>query len=835
MLVELKDFTKINNKLGNKGKSLMELTKEGFNVPGGFILDTDVYDEMLLGNSIKKEIDELLHSLNSSNVKGISEKIFSLFCNVTLPISVKENMTKLLDKDKKYAVRSSASKEDLRGFSFAGQYDTFINVATDHIEESIVNCYKSMFSENLLKYLLDNSISFDNLKMSVVVQEMVDSELSGICFTINPQTGKDTQMLIEVSKGQGENIVGGKNRPQQFFYDWYENHKEGHTLKNPLISADELKFLAGEFLKIQKYYGYPCDIEFALKEGKLYILQARAITSIKYSGIRSNWTTANFKDGGVSARVCEPYMFSLYEYVWEYSLRKYLLDSKILRRNEIDEKLINRYYGRIYWNTSTVKRAMSKVIGYKEREFDNEYGIKGDYEGDGKITRLNPVTGIRMLRIALGFIKVWKTRKKNYAAIKSALMNDYFNYKNKYDEGNIKDIASDYYTLTKDIYLNSETTYFWQVFMNTVQEAVFKSTLLKYISESDYLALLGNLEDVSHMRPFYDIWDLSRKIRNDEKAMSVWKHSSAEELISKRTSDDPYIKDAFEIIEKYGYHSGRELDVTYPCYYEDPTPMLKIIKDTVSLDDSYSPANDKEKVKSEYNRIIDLIKTKSSKRNYCKLLKKIQNMKEMLWWREEYKDISTRFYYILRCYTLEYVKELHKQGILQAQEDIWFLKVGHLWDFIDGKLTKEDLAEIINKNKTYFEAYRNYMSDNEIGEEISLDKGTADAAKDGMTLQGLGTGCGVVTGTARVVEDINEIDKLRTGDILITKFTDTGWTPKFAMLSGIVTEYGGVLCHAAVVSREYGIPAIVCCYGALDRIQDGQTITIDGTTGIVAY
>lgn len=836
MVVELAAFNEINNKLGNKGRSLMELKNQGFNVPSGFIIDAETYDRTIKENLIDKDIENQLKKLTITNTKEVSKNIKSLFDDITLPKKAKETIDLLLEKDKKYAVRSSASKEDLKGYSFAGQYDTFLNVTRDQIEENIIKCYKSMFSENILQYLLDNSIDAKDLKMSVIVQEMVDSELSGICFTINPQTGKDTEMLIEIAEGLGENIVSGKNRPHQFHYDWYENKQVGEKEEKPLISQEKFEKYAKEFLKIQLFYGYPCDIEFAIKDDELYILQARAITSIKYSGLEANWTTANFKDGGVSARVSRPYMYSLYEYIWEYTLRKYLIESRILLKGEIDKKLINRFYGRCYWNTSTVKRAMSQVIGYREREFDNEYGIKGDYEGDGKITRLTPKTGIKMLRIALGFVKVKKERSKNYDKLKSELLKDYYKYKKKYDEHDIKDIKSEYIEITKSAYLKSESTYFWQVFLNTVQEAVFKSQLLKIVSESEYLTLLGNLEDVSHMRPFYEIWELSRGIRLDPEAMSVWKDSSDEELLNKfHEKEDKYMKQAAKIIDRYGYHSGRELDVTYPCYYEDPLPVLKMIKDTAGLDESYSPVSDKEKVEQEYLRILQIIKLKVGERKYKKLYKKIHRMKEMLWWREEYKDISTRYYYLIRCYTTELAKELHRHEVIADEEDIWYLKLQQIWDYLEGHSTKESLSDIICKNKIYYQAYRNYMSDNEIGQDISFDWARYQEDKNARHLIGLGTGCGVVTGTARIIEDIGDIDKLKTGDILITRFTDTGWTPKFAMLSGIITEYGGVLCHAAVVSREYGIPAVVCCYGALDRIRDGQEITIDGTNGIVAY
>ena len=209
-------------------------------------------------------------------------------------------------------------------------------------------------------------------------------------------------------------------------------------------------------------------------------------------------------------------------------------------------------------------------------------------------------------------------------------------------------------------------------------------------------------------------------------------------------------------------------------------------------------------------------------------------MRRMLWWREEFRDVSTRFYYLIRVYTVELSKTLAAEGVLDKAEDVWMLKVGNVWDFLEGKLNKEDLHEIILKNRRYYDSFRNYMSENEIGPMFG--SGSDSGVKtDGNSLKGIGANNGKITGTARVICDFSEIERLQQNDILVTKFTDTGWTPKFAILSGIVTEYGGILCHAAIVSREYGIPAIVNCHDALTKIKDGQTITIDGATGIVTF
>ena len=207
-------------------------------------------------------------------------------------------------------------------------------------------------------------------------------------------------------------------------------------------------------------------------------------------------------------------------------------------------------------------------------------------------------------------------------------------------------------------------------------------------------------------------------------------------------------------------------------------------------------------------------------------------MRKMLWWREEFRDISTRFYYILRVYTIEYAKYLKKKNVISSINDIWYLKVSDLWDYIDKKKSASELQKSINKNKVYYNSYRNFMSENEIGAVFSEGEDVI-LKKNSSVIKGIGANNDKVTGVARVINDFSEISRLQKDDILITKYTDTGWTAKFAILSGIVTEYGGILCHAAIVSREYGIPAIVCCHDVMSKVKDGQIITINGATGEV--
>ncbi len=829
MIVRLDSREEGNEKLGNKGKFLLLMKSKGFNVPNGFVLDSDTYDDTVKANGTDEKIKEALKGLTKENVRETSEKISKLFDGLKLPSSIEKEISEQASSGKLYAVRSSGTKEDLDEFSFAGQYQTFLNTSYENIEEKVIECYKSMFSEIILSYLINRTIDLSDLKMSVVVQEMVDSDLSGICFTIDPVTGNDKTMLIEVSEGLGENIVSGKTVPEQYHFNWYDGKEVDRKEGNKFISSEKVKEYADVFANIQQEFGYPCDIEFAIKNGELFILQSRRITKINYAGINDVWTTADFKDGGVSATVCTPYMWSLYEYIWEYSLRKFIVDSRILKDEELPKKLGEMYYGRCYWNLSAVKKTMEQIVGYKEREFDSEYGISGNYEGDGKVTNATPKVLFHMIPIIVKQKSLLDDRKKNSERYKQELLDLYFDYKDKLDNNKIEDITTSFTKITKETYLRSETTYFWQIFINTIHQSLYKDSLLKYVSESEYLSLLANIDNISHLLPFYDMWDITRKIRTSEVDVNCWQDNSASDIAKNIDQDNHQMPLVKKLISDYGYHSDKELDITYPCYYEEPEVLIAMVKDMALLDDSFSPLEDKERGNKVHEKIMKGLEGKVSSSEYKKISDKIANMRKMLWWREEFRDVSTRFYYMLRMYTMEYAKKLEKDGVLNTWEDVWFLKVGNLWDFIDGKKTKEDLNDLIVRNKFYYNAYRNYISDNEIGHDFQILKGSESK----NTIKGLGANNGKITAVARVIEDFTKIDRLQQGDILVTRFTDTGWTPKFAILSGIVTEYGGILCHAAIVSREYGIPAIVCCKDAMSKIRDGQIITIDGSTGTV--
>lgn len=823
---------KLNNIVGAKAGNLARLRYHNFNVPNGFILDIHFYQRFLERSGLADCISTNLDALYLTNInmvsKRITNKIKTADFSVLLPV-----IAEFMEEGKAYAVRSSAILEDLDNQSFAGQYDTtlFCN-SKEEVLEGIRACYLSLFSEANLHYVLDHGLPLEKLQMSVLIQNMIDADCAGVLFTVNPISGRDTEMLIEVIKGVSERLVAGFINGERYRFDWRTDEWLEIPKGKPILGLFNREVLVQTALALQVHFGRPQDVEFAFFMDELFIVQSRPVSSIQFQGYDYMWSTADFKDGGVSSTVCKPYMWSLYEYVWEEKLRAFIVQGKILRPQQMPPKLGQMFFGRPYWNLSVVKQAMSKIPGYVEEDFDQEYGIKKTYKGRGETTGITPGSLYHVSKIGLAlriFMREQDNKLKTFPQERKARYDELMAILEDQNQANNKIIVM-WYHLTRYEYMETEGTYFQQIFLNTVQQALYKEKICKYISESDYLSLLSGLEDISHLRPFHFMWDISRAIREDEAKTSSWQNDAAKivEDYFRKPSDFPELQD---FIAQFGYHSDRELDVSYPNYSEDPSSVIKSIQNLILVEDEQAPAIDLKRQQEQYQMMHDKLLSLAEPRQSKKLEETISKMRTMLWWREELRDISTQYYHLIRLYTKRLGEILAEEGAISEADDIWFTTVEDLWKFFDDERAL-DLKTIVHHNRQYYDAYRCFQNANEIGQSLR-QQAKPIIHGDTSVLKGLGCNQGVLTARARVVHSLEEIGKIEPGEILVTKFTDTGWTPKFATLGGVITEYGGLLCHAAIVSREYGLPCIVHLEDACQKIPDGAEITMDGGTGEV--
>ncbi|MGJ6981436.1 PEP/pyruvate-binding domain-containing protein [Aestuariimicrobium soli] len=779
--------------LGRKAATLADLRTAGFSVPDGFVVPVDAHPD---------------------------------------PDELRRLGRRLGDR---LAVRSSAVNEDLEGLSFAGQYETELGVTPDDLPAALARVRASSTSPAALAYLDDHGLPADG-GFAVLVQSLVDADVAGVAFTIDPLNGHDTRIVAELVAGLGDKLVDGQVRAERFVHDWWwsQTHE-----RSSLLSPAEERALVRLALDVQTHHGHPCDLEFAFADGQLHLLQARPITTLHHAEIVDQWTNADFKDGGVSSGPCSPMMWSLYRMIWEDWLSTFLLDSALISPRELapPRRLGRMFLGRPYWNLSVVKKAMETAPGYTERQFDTELGVRITYDGDGTTTGYTPAALARVARAAWRQRRIVAEHRASVQANHDDLLRSAEAHARRLDGPLTRDELADLWLeLVFTDYHRSEGTYFWQIFINTIHQQLAKDALTKVVGEEGFYRLISGLPVVSHLRPFLDAWQVSREIRADDARLAWWR-SLAREPGGRARIAAELPPEVARLQGDHAHHAVRELDITHPDFDEDTESVVQLVLDLLELDDEHAPQHGRERLRQTYRATLAegerrLAARPGSGRRVAAFRERVSSTRDMLWWREEARDRSTRYYHLIRRATMALAPHLVTEGWLRRADDIWFLEIGWLRELLAGRLTRAEVAAEVVRQRTYFDSFAHFTPPNEIGRSFD-STATTETDPEGA-LVGLGASPGRVTGTARVVGGLDEIDRIRPGDILVTRFTDTGWTSKFALVQAVVTEYGGLLCHASIVSREYGIPCVVALHDATALISDGDTITVDGTSGRVS-
>ena len=279
-----------------------------------------------------------------------------------------------------------------------------------------------------------------------------------------------------------------------------------------------------------------------------------------------------------------------------------------------------------------------------------------------------------------------------------------------------------------------------------------------------------------------------------------------------------------DFMAKFGHHSRRELDLRVPSYMEEPKQIFELIQRLV-LDDVYYDKAQKSLVRQHKDQGLPSGLTGRQSR---KIKEIATSLRHLLWWREEFKDCSTHAYHLIRQVSLALGRAYLKQGYLEQVEDIFYLTKWDLLAFMNDKDRSIDIQQLVNQDRHYCQSYDKCQALGDLteGNFQPLPQGSREAYLSGMPASS-----GQVTGRVRVILDLADIASIQPGEILVTAYTDTGWSYVFGILGGLITETGGVLCHASIVARECGIPALVCVQEASKRLKTGMLVTLDAEKG----
>lgn len=649
------------------------------------------------------------------------------------------------------AVRSSATVEDGRSVSFAGQFQSYLDLdSPDEVEAAVQRCRDSLHTASVAEYCEHHGIDPDALRMEVIVQRMVRPELAGVAFSVNPTTGAN-QVAVEACEGTAVELLAGRTSPL--------------PVDHPLLQQylPEIESLARA---LQRHFGAPQDVEFAIENGVVYVLQSRPITRIGFAPDVGEWTNAVFRDGGVSNGVCSPLMGSLYEFVWGDALKGFLREIRLLRE---DFPAGRQLFGRPYWNLGAVKRALSRLPGFVEREFDADLSVQIQYDGDGRRT---PVSLFTLARAASSLWAIRQVVRNQPQEADELLTADFQHIERKYEPVR-HDTTQAFRELIESDYKRVETTYFRTIFATSLAKLEFTQSF----PDADYPALMSALPELRHMAPL-------RRLR--------------ERTAAGLSDIEPWLR-------QMRHHSDRGLDVRFPRWDEEREFVREM------LDSPPAPRGGDPHPAYWTARQEAVGRLPRSKRR--KFEQKLDQLRHLVWLREELRDLSSRMYYLIRRYALELGSQ---RGL---GDDIFLMSFREILN---------DDRSNIEINRDTFESWRNFSAPNEIG-------GRAVAVCDVVAgaLRGLGASPGIAEGRAHVAGSVKQALSMEPGAILVCPFVEPGWIPVLDRVAGVVTESGGMLSHAAVICREYGVPAVLGVAQATRRIPDVALIRVHGQVGHV--
>ena len=850
--------------VGGKAINLAQMTKDGFRVPPAFAITVDAYDSFITDTGLRERIGAELSKIDFDDEGSLSagtERIRSMISSEDMPASLVGEIDTLLSEygDSYYAVRSSAVAEDLPDASFAGQQDTFLFIRAADVCRMAILCWASYWNERAVKYRHDTGIDHLSTGMAVVVQRMVSSDTSGVMFTVNPVDGSD-DVVIESSWGLGESIASGVITPDRFVLGRDGTVKErsirhkvkGYFLKdgsNQLIdiepsrmdspSSDDglLKDVLDLGLRLEEHFKAPQDVEWAVEDGVLYVLQSRNITTITDPEEHDDilWTRGYGDEYWADATT--PMFFD----VMGKMLTKYVNHegAKMLGYKDLTSgPLIKLHKSRAYFNTWVLERVFSYYPRFvRSKELLNYFPLK-DQE---RISKCPTHMGKAVWsQVRVMFLDPDGSMLRTDRAYKK-WAKGFMDVCKQFDGTDLTKITDqELFDLYKGVEKASIKHYqlirYGMVSHSIATNLMIKNWLIKWIDDKDgsyYAGLISGLENNKTVETNIGYSEMAKTVRADPELKRRIDTMSSEEFVDWLETQDNRLKEQFdEFIETYGHRSNTR-EMYFPRWRENRPYVVDVVR---LLSQSESDLKELEQKRREERLVLEKEVKRKIRRSgvtgvfrcalYGVVLKLAQ---KYLTFRENQRFYLDHILFRERLAILEMGRRLAERGAIPTKEDVFFLFEEEALDlFISG--STEPVKDIEARKAEFFK-YTHILPPKFVKNGVDFDDTIAIDSSN--LVYGTASSPGVVTGRIHVIESIEGLSEIEDGDILVTSNTDPGWTAAFSRLGGLITETGGILSHGAVISREYRIPAVTAVMGATKLFKTGQTVTVDGNDGII--
>jgi pyruvate,water dikinase len=799
---------------GGKGANLAELIRSGFPVPDGFVITTDAYAAIVEGAGLHARIAEAAAGADEGSA------IRADFEAVMVPEGLRGAIARAYGElgGGPVAVRSSATAEDLPGATFAGQQDTYLNIVGEEaVLDAVRRCWGSLWTDRAIAYRRKRGVDSHEVRIAVLVQHMIAAESAGVMFTANPVTGDRDQIVVDASAGLGEAVVSGLVTPDHYVLDaggqiseWTPGHREvviramaggGVTHEPPAavqhrIMADEaLTELARMGTLVARVFGRPQDIEWAYAAGRVWLLQARPMTAVPPPPLRLN-------------------------------RRQRLLGSVLLELLPVRPYPIDM----TTWVPYGPAGLMAKVT--------RTFGIRGAFEGflheeDGVVDRFVPPSPHPTLGVLAAPFRLARRARRHDP---SRWMEDprFTEFLRRTDDLADRDLtalswtelirvprkALDLVTLVTDLRID---------FLPRTGLAILRLLLVtKLLGRGD---LMGDLSVGAPTRTDAAnraLEALAERVRNNPKLRQTFAEFETDQLMDVAAGDPAFHAELTAFLAEYGHReTATPILVTPPTWSEAPETVLGLVKLLAAKPPSPVPAD---RADQALKRLLAHRLVRGA-RIRARLRRWVQAARSGVAFRDDSHFYFTKPLPILRRCLLEIGRRLCDAGVLSEPDEVFHLRLEELESIADIQRLAEPDAERLRAAVRMRSAKREELSGVWlIDPSLIFPPRDTDAS---ALVSGTPASGGTATGPVRVIREPAEFAKLSSGDILVCPYTNPAWTPLFQRAAAVVVDSGAIGSHAAIVAREYGIPAVMGTAVGTTVLTDGQLVTVDGGTGRV--
>lgn len=822
--------------IGSKARNLFVMKENAFHVPDLFCIGS-AYFHQLLNNEAMLE-KKVLAGIDFSNEASIAEACEELKKSID-KLSDREDFARdILDETarrlkgfEKFSVRSSCTAEDGEDASFAGQFATFLGVEKKDVVSSVVQCYASLYEPNVLKYCHEKNIPLSALKMNVIIQAMVEPDLSGILFTANPQ-GLLNESVIVVGRGAGDNVVLDKVPSTSYYYNltdkiYYYESQDGA----PLLGAETVHELIERANRLKPLLGEYLDIEFAIKNEELFFLQARPITSLSDEDMLI-LDNSNIVESypGISLPLTDSFVCEAYYQVFRGLASRCLKNEKLLKGYDKDlRNMVGSANGRMYYKISNWY-AVLNFLPLSKKIIPVWQDMMGVTNKEHKAYK-KEISAFQNVRIYFNCIHEALHVQRGMNKLNA----DFIEVKESFNAGykpgltNAELIALYNQTSTKvlnnwDITLLNDIYAF--VFTGLLKNKFKKLKMANYeLYTNEYITGVSNIES---MKPIKALLALSALAVESGCLADLKGLTTDEDALAYFGESNEFAKKATAYIEDYGDRLLEELKLESKTFRTSPMLLVnKILEYTddydrlqdiaVSINTGGEPAALDCKCGFINKKLIDFYSKKA--------MLGISN-------REISRLNRSRVYGIVRKLFLAIGKNMRDAGQIENKEDIFYLYTSEVFenngttDFKNTIAGRKRAYELYEKIPAYSRLEFSGEVFNKSHTAINSDKITASE----QDLSGIPCSNGIVEGEVLVIE--NPTATVEAKDkILVTKMTDPGWVFLITLAKGIITEKGSLLSHTAIISRELNIPSIVGVKNITNILKTGDVVKMNGGTG----